>query len=197
MSYREAIIDAATHLYAERGFKDASVAELSKLTGAAEGTIFHHFKNKDDLLISVLERIHDEIVPQVEQFVDDAEIADGLSLVEGVIMLFFRLSEENPVAFQLLFRTYPHQLASVNPTCRTHLEAIYDAFLEAFVIGIERGQGDGSIRPCSAPVEALVILAMLTGLVRFKSFELWSSMRHYLEARDFCVRALATEGRSA
>ncbi len=66
MSYREIIIEEAMRLYAERGVKNTSVAELSTVTGAAEGTIFHHFKNKDDLLVSVLERIHSDVAPKVE-----------------------------------------------------------------------------------------------------------------------------------
>ena len=52
---RNAILDAATHLFAERGFAGAPTSEISKRAGVAEGTLFTYFKSKDDL-INVLYR---------------------------------------------------------------------------------------------------------------------------------------------
>ena len=47
---RNAILDAATHLFAERGFAGAPTSEISKRAGVAEGTLFTYFKSKDDLI---------------------------------------------------------------------------------------------------------------------------------------------------
>ena len=44
MKKKEIILRVAMQLFARKGFKDTSMAELSKTTGAAEGTIFYHFK---------------------------------------------------------------------------------------------------------------------------------------------------------
>ena len=49
MYKRNAILAAATQLFSRNGFKETSMSELSRMTGAAGGTIFHHFKNKEDL----------------------------------------------------------------------------------------------------------------------------------------------------
>jgi AcrR family transcriptional regulator len=43
MTKKDDILEAANLLFARKGFKDTSMAEVSKLTGAAEGTIFYHF----------------------------------------------------------------------------------------------------------------------------------------------------------
>ncbi|MBW1827343.1 MAG: TetR family transcriptional regulator [Deltaproteobacteria bacterium] len=45
MSKRNAILAAAASLFFTNGFKGTSMAELSRITGAAGGTIFHHFRN--------------------------------------------------------------------------------------------------------------------------------------------------------
>jgi AcrR family transcriptional regulator len=52
---RNAILDAATRLFAERGVAAAPTSEISKQAGVAEGTLFTYFKTKDDL-INVLYR---------------------------------------------------------------------------------------------------------------------------------------------
>src|SRR5262252_4028742 len=52
---RERILDAAVHVFAEKGFYGAKVAEIAREAGVADGTIYLYFKSKDDLLISLFE----------------------------------------------------------------------------------------------------------------------------------------------
>jgi AcrR family transcriptional regulator len=47
---RNAILDAATRLFAERGLTAAPTSEISKEAGVAEGTLFTYFQTKDDLI---------------------------------------------------------------------------------------------------------------------------------------------------
>ena len=60
MSKKDAILQVATRLFSARGFKDASMAELSQITGAAQGTVFYHFKNNEELSISILKVFKDK-----------------------------------------------------------------------------------------------------------------------------------------
>lgn len=55
---REAILRAATRVFAETGFYKAKAAEIARIADIAVGTIYNYFKNKDDILISLFnERI--------------------------------------------------------------------------------------------------------------------------------------------
>jgi AcrR family transcriptional regulator len=47
---RNAILDAATRVFAERGLAAAPTSEISKQAGVAEGTLFTYFKTKADLI---------------------------------------------------------------------------------------------------------------------------------------------------
>jgi TetR/AcrR family fatty acid metabolism transcriptional regulator len=67
MSKRNAILAAATRLFSRKGFKGTSMAELSKATGAAGGTIFHHFKNKEDLFLNMLENVKATILTEFDR----------------------------------------------------------------------------------------------------------------------------------
>ena len=58
---RNAILDAATRLFAERGLTAAPTAEMSKQAGVAEGTLFTYFKTKDDLINALYREIKLEL----------------------------------------------------------------------------------------------------------------------------------------
>jgi AcrR family transcriptional regulator len=47
---RNAILDAATRVFAERGLTAAPTSEISKQAGVAEGTLFTYFQTEDDLI---------------------------------------------------------------------------------------------------------------------------------------------------
>src|SRR6202049_3574101 len=58
---RNAIIDAATRLFAERGLTAAPTSEISNQAGVAEGTLFTYFKTKDDLINALYREIKLEL----------------------------------------------------------------------------------------------------------------------------------------
>ena len=58
---RNAILDAATRVFAERGLTAAPTAEMSKQAGVAEGTLFTYFKTKDDLINALYREIKLEL----------------------------------------------------------------------------------------------------------------------------------------
>jgi AcrR family transcriptional regulator len=58
---RNAILDAATRLFAERGLTAAPTSEISRLAGVAEGTLFTYFKTKDDLINALYRQIKLEL----------------------------------------------------------------------------------------------------------------------------------------
>jgi AcrR family transcriptional regulator len=58
---RNAILDAATRLFAERGLTAAPTSEISKQAGIAEGTLFTYFETKDDLINALYREIKLEL----------------------------------------------------------------------------------------------------------------------------------------
>ena len=62
MSKKPDILIAATHLFASKGFKETSTAELASIIGAAESTIFYHYKTKEEILLAVLKTIREDLL---------------------------------------------------------------------------------------------------------------------------------------
>ena len=58
---RNAILDAATRLFAERGLAAAPTSEISRRADVAEGTLFTYFKTKDELINSLYRELKLEL----------------------------------------------------------------------------------------------------------------------------------------
>jgi AcrR family transcriptional regulator len=58
---RNAILGAATRLFAERGLAAAPTSEISRLAGVAEGTLFTYFGTKDELINSLYRELKLEL----------------------------------------------------------------------------------------------------------------------------------------
>lgn len=52
---RQDILEAGLKLFSEKGYNGSATAEIARVAGVAEGTIFRHFTTKKELLIAVLE----------------------------------------------------------------------------------------------------------------------------------------------
>ncbi len=193
MSLKQAILETATMLFATNGFKNTSIAAIAKKSGAAEGTIFHHFKNKEDMFLCALNRARGLIINEVGEQVTRRHFADGLQMVEAVINVYFSLSEELPWELSLLFRGHSYELASVNNACRTTVETIYNCFLNAMTEGISTGREDGSIAEVPPSKTAVIIFGMLNGLLRFDIDNIFPVHSLYFDIIQSC-RKILTNG---
>lgn len=59
---RTAILRAATHVFARNGYFNSKVADIAREAGVADGTVYLYFKNKDDVLISLVNQMMDEFI---------------------------------------------------------------------------------------------------------------------------------------
>jgi AcrR family transcriptional regulator len=53
---REEILDAARRVFADRGFKGTTIADIAEAAGIALGTVYLYFPSKDDLFSALNER---------------------------------------------------------------------------------------------------------------------------------------------
>jgi TetR/AcrR family fatty acid metabolism transcriptional regulator len=53
---REAILRAATKVFATNGYFNSKVADVARVAGVADGTVYLYFKSKEEILRSIFER---------------------------------------------------------------------------------------------------------------------------------------------
>ena len=61
---RDAILRAATEVFARNGFFQSQVADVARVAGVAAGTVYLYFRSKDDLLVSLFERTMKEALEE-------------------------------------------------------------------------------------------------------------------------------------
>jgi TetR/AcrR family transcriptional regulator, fatty acid metabolism regulator protein len=65
---RTQILDAAITVFSEKGFHRATIKEIARVAGIADGTIYTYFASKDEVLLAVLDRLN-ETTERRQQFV--------------------------------------------------------------------------------------------------------------------------------
>ena len=193
MSKKEEILKTALQLFSQKGFKDTPMSELSKLTGVAEGTIFYHFKNKEDILLTILENARKEITGEFERRFGKKQPDSGRCLLEKIIAFYLELTWKMKDYFFLLHRHYPYQLAESNDVCKGHIKAIYNCLIEIFERAIVLGQKDGSIRELPAGKTALLIFSMVNGLIWLEFNDLCEISSLNPELVTLCRRTLSPD----
>jgi len=189
---RDLILETATVLFAEHGFNETSIAHLAHLTQSAEGTIFYHFKSKNDLFVAVLENVRNGIVDEFSSYMSACAFENGLEMMEGVIGFFLFLAANKEQWFRLLQRHYPYEFARSNADCRKNLEAIYNTLVDLFEGAIRRGRTDGSIRRLSERKTALVLFSMVNGLIQLKFHDLYDPATLYETLLSACRKILSS-----
>ncbi|MBW1703930.1 MAG: TetR/AcrR family transcriptional regulator [Deltaproteobacteria bacterium] len=190
MSKKQAILQVATKLFSKKGFKDTSIADLANVIGTAQGTIFYHFNSKEQLFLSVLKSVKDGIIEEFERYLRERDFKIGLEMAEGAISFYLSLAGTREEWFLILHRHDAYELAAVNNSCRQNLEGIYNSILSIFEKAVLLGQDDGSIADMPARKTALIIFAMVDGLVRFNTYKLYDAGALYNELISSCRRIL-------
>lgn len=119
---REQILRAAMEVFAERGYQEASMAEIARMAGITPAVIYDHFSSKAELQITLLERQTEELIAFVGAAVA-ADFEDTAARMRAGVDAFFEFVEEHPYAWRMLFRDPPTDPAIVSTYRRIHQQA--------------------------------------------------------------------------
>jgi len=99
---REVIEDAATAVFAERGYQGASMDEIARRSGVSAPVVYDHFASKQDLHRRLLERHRDELVALWREHLLTGEPAE--TRLPRAIEAWAGYVETHPYAWKMLFR---------------------------------------------------------------------------------------------
>jgi AcrR family transcriptional regulator len=66
------ILDAATEVFATRGFTAATMADVVAASGASIGSIYHHFGGKRELFLAIFEQMADAVDRRIDAAMQQA-----------------------------------------------------------------------------------------------------------------------------
>jgi AcrR family transcriptional regulator len=107
---RRLIEDAASEVFAERGYAAASLEEIARRAGVTKPIIYRHFASKKDLHLALLRRHLDELLALqrdelLPRIAGERLGPDQLrSWISFAVDVWFAYVEEHPYAWRMLFR---------------------------------------------------------------------------------------------
>jgi AcrR family transcriptional regulator len=66
---QQAMIEAAARVFAERGYDQTSVQELSESLGIAAGSLYHYFGSKEQLLFRICDQLMEPLLERARELV--------------------------------------------------------------------------------------------------------------------------------
>ena len=149
------ILDVAERLFGTKGFDNTSTNDILNEIGIARGTLYYHFKSKEEIIDALSEKLFFENNPFV--IVKKRKDLNGLQKMREVIKINYADAARNKLSKHTLpVLKNPRILAGMIDTDR---KLITPLWLEL----IEEGQRDGSIQTEYAK-ELSELLPLLTDL---------------------------------
>lgn len=141
---KEAVLDAAQRLINQYGYAGFSMRDLAQHSGLAKATLYHHFADKREILLQVIERdltfVHEHLVAAA------ATPGDLTTRLACIITTFFKIASDRGV---LLFSTLRQAAGMEQEFCQLMLN--YREKLHRPVIDlVNEASAAGTIRPVDA-----------------------------------------------
>ncbi|MCK5255705.1 MAG: TetR/AcrR family transcriptional regulator [Deltaproteobacteria bacterium] len=152
---RSMILDAATKIFAEKGYQYATISEVAKEAGISTGLLYSYFKNKLDLLLSVvllfwqnINQTNQEKLTSMRDPFDKLvvvlhNIEDSLIKDKKALYLIKVLNEALPHIIMIKEKELQEKRQSIILENRKLLDTIDEIIIE----GQKRGVFDNSLNP--------------------------------------------------
>src|SRR5688572_22633162 len=116
------ILEAAMHLFWEKGFGSTSIADILGRSGVNSGSLYHFFPGKQDLLIAVLQTYRDGLTPMLLEPAWEG-IDDPLERVFALLAQYRRLIVETDCTYGCPIGSLALELHEADPAVRELIAA--------------------------------------------------------------------------
>lgn len=158
------IIEAATKLFAEKGYRSTTIEEIAREAGIAKGTVYLYFKDKQELFHHIVQRIsetHEKNQIKIHEF---KEWKDRL---RQYIVLQLKFFQDNIYLARISIKeTYGFD----EEVARIFFKAI-DRHVQLIASIIRGGMRDGVFREVDAHKTAMAFMGMVNYYIVYEFME--------------------------
>jgi TetR/AcrR family fatty acid metabolism transcriptional regulator len=156
---REQIVEAATRVFAEKGFRRATIREVAREAGISEGTIYNYFEDKYAILMAILEKLN-ETERRAEDF-EEGMVAPFGEFLGEYLRRRMSLMWENREVFRVVLSEMLVNVELRELYLRQVLTPTMRIAEEYFRAMVERGQ----IRSVDIPLAVRTLAGTVMGLL--------------------------------
>lgn len=132
MNKPEQILSAALKLFVAYGFHGTPTSKIAAEAGVSNGTLFHYFKTKDELVVSLYNHIKDELNTFLATKVAEADNYKGKFRNLFIYSIQWALEHQDEFYFIQQFQFSPHKTLVPDEVMKNqahlHMELLNDAF---------------------------------------------------------------------
>ena len=160
------ILDAAAELFVIKGYEETSTGDILDRVGIARGTLYYHFKSKEDILDALIERINGNLIDGAKKVAEDL----SLPVVERIVRTIMSLnvdSGEATIGHEVLQQVHKPQNALMHQKMQ---QSLLDGVVPVLTSLVEEGNSQGVFQ-CKYPRETTEMLILYSATVFDDHFE--------------------------
>jgi TetR/AcrR family fatty acid metabolism transcriptional regulator len=165
------IINAATKIFAKKGFFQAKVSEIAKEAKVADGTIYLYFENKDSILISLFEEQMKRVLDNMREQI--SKETDSVKKIEKFALNHLKLIEQNKDVAEII----QVELRQSSKFMKEYKNEKFAEYLNLIGDIIQEGQKEGIFKNDIIP--GIAKRAFFGALDEMSRFWVLSSRRKY------------------
>ncbi|MEX0646755.1 MAG: TetR/AcrR family transcriptional regulator [Balneolaceae bacterium] len=108
MSLREEILKVSRKLLLEDGFNKMSMRKIAKRADVSATSIYLHFRNKDDLLLALIEESIEHLNRVLRKAVDSTR--DPVEQLEDLARKYLNYALRHPQAYEIIYMVRPEEM---------------------------------------------------------------------------------------
>lgn len=172
---QEAIVEAATALFAERGYEGMTMKEIARKVGISASSIYSVFKNKEELFLQIYRQVLDNHLQLAVSAASFDHAPDIKSRFDELIDTIIRFQLNDADKMRIYVRMLLLSGHQVGLETRKQLMKLEEEEEALFTEWIEAGMAQGEFRREDSRAWAMMLICLLDGFF-------WQMQRHPEEA---------------
>lgn len=141
------ILVAAAQLFAEKGYSECNLRELADKVGMKAGSLYYHFRSKEEILDELLDGsitlVQNAVTQAIKELGPDAPVRDRIAAAIRAHITTFLSGDDNSTAFMRVWEHLPPTMKRRNREKRRTYAAIwYELMEEGVREGVVRSDVD-------------------------------------------------------
>ena len=151
------ILDVAEELFVTKGYDNTSTNDILNRVGIARGTLYYHFKSKEDILNAMIERINESLVVRARTIAADTSIP----VIDRIVRTIAGLNVDSDIGHEIIDQVHKPQNALMHQKMQKNLAA----GIVPIIVSLVDESSEQGIFNIPYPAETIEMLILYSGIV--------------------------------
>lgn len=161
----EKILNAASRLFSENGYKTTSLHEIADQVGLHKTSLFHYFRNKEEILMRVMDESLRDHIPVLKQILKDSSLEP-----EEKFWLALKRQVLVTCKYKNHINVYLSEMKSLSPEKRkryTRTRKQHETLFEEIIKQVQKDKKTNLFKGVNSSIVKLGILGMCNWIIKW------------------------------